>query len=61
MPQRLDDRIKELCAKAITTPPSPQLDEILTELKSSLHEHTERMRKAAANYRARHERRSKDE
>ncbi|GEM_PF-6408931 len=41
MSQRLDDRIKELCAKAVATPESPELEEILQQLQKALHEHAE--------------------
>jgi hypothetical protein len=57
--QRLDDRIKDLCAKAVATPPSTELEGILRQLKDALHEHTEHLRKMAANYRTGTERRSK--
>jgi hypothetical protein len=60
MPKRLDDRIKGLCAKAVGTPASPQLDEILEQLQSALSEHTQRMRKMVAAYPARPARRSDD-
>jgi hypothetical protein len=46
----LDDRIKELCSKAVATPPSPELEKTLEELKKALREHTERLRKTAALY-----------
>jgi hypothetical protein len=59
MPQRLDDRIKELCAKAVATPASPELEEILQQLQDALHEHTERIRKMLSHYPNRPERRSR--
>jgi len=34
MPKRLEDRIKDLGAKAVETPASPQLDEIFRQLQS---------------------------
>jgi len=60
MPQRLEDRIKELCAQAVETPASPQLDEILQQLKTALGEHTGRIRKMAAEFPAPIKRRSTD-
>jgi hypothetical protein len=38
----MEDRIKQLCAKAVTTPESPELNEILKQLQSALHEHNDR-------------------
>jgi hypothetical protein len=60
--QRLEDRIKELCEKAASTPQSSQLDDILQHLKAALAEHTRRMRKLAAGFpvMARPERRCTD-
>jgi hypothetical protein len=55
MPQRLDDRIRELCAKAVATPESPQLDEILRQLQQALHEHAKRLREMVAYYPVRSE------
>jgi hypothetical protein len=60
MPKRLEDRIKDLCAKAVGTPTSPQLDEVLQQLQSALSEHTQRIRKMVAAYPARPARRSDD-
>jgi hypothetical protein len=53
MRQRLDDRIKDLCAKAVATPQSPELNEILQELQAALAEHTRRLRKLVADFPAR--------
>ena len=36
MSQRLEDRIKELCAKAVVTPESPELNAILKQLHAAL-------------------------
>lgn len=36
--RRLEDRIRELCAKTLTTR-GPELDSALEDLKSALHEH----------------------
>jgi uncharacterized coiled-coil DUF342 family protein len=59
MSPRLEDRIKELCAKAVTTPESsPELNEILKQLQSALHEHNERLRGMVANRDTHTERRS---
>jgi hypothetical protein len=48
--QRLEDRIRKLCHEAAATPQSPELDEILKDLKAALAEHTRRMRKLAAGF-----------
>ena len=45
--RRLDDRIRELCAKAASSP-SPEVEFVLKELKAALAEHTKRLRKLAA-------------
>jgi hypothetical protein len=50
MRKRLNDRIKELCAKAVETPVSPELEEILQELQKALHEHSEQLRAIAGQY-----------
>jgi hypothetical protein len=60
MRQRLEDRIKELCAKAVATDESPELNEILQQLRIALSEHTRRMRKLVAGFSVRPERRSAD-
>jgi hypothetical protein len=44
---RLDERIRELCAKAVTAPET-ELEAILRELNSALREHTMQLRKLAA-------------
>jgi hypothetical protein len=46
-PRRLNDRIRDLCAKAITAEDN-DLDAILSTLQLELHEHTSRIRKLAA-------------
>jgi hypothetical protein len=43
--RRLEDRIRELCAKAVATPESRELTEVAQQLKSALHEHAQRARK----------------
>ena len=48
--QRLEDRIKELCLKAASTPESPELEQIFHHLKAALTEHTQRIRKLAAGF-----------
>jgi RecJ-like exonuclease len=45
--RRLEDRIRELCAK-VSVAPETELDAALSELKSALHEHSVRLRKMAA-------------
>jgi hypothetical protein len=45
--RRLEDRIRELCAKALITR-GAELQVVLADLKSTLHEHTERLRQMAA-------------
>jgi hypothetical protein len=45
--RRLEDRIRELCARALTAQES-ELDAILHALRSALREHAERLRKLAA-------------
>jgi hypothetical protein len=41
--RRLEDRIRELCLRAVTADTS-ELEGILAALKASLHEHSERLR-----------------
>jgi hypothetical protein len=43
----LEDRIRELCAEVVATHEG-QLDPVIGELKAALHEHTEHLRKLAA-------------
>jgi hypothetical protein len=45
--RRLEDRIRVLCAKAASAPPS-EAGAILEELKAALAEHTKRLRRMAA-------------
>jgi hypothetical protein len=43
--RRLEDQIRELCAKALATPDSEQeFFSVMTQLKAALHEHTKRLR-----------------
>jgi hypothetical protein len=45
--RRLEDRIRELCAKATTTKDQQELEIILTELRSAMHEALQRVRRRA--------------
>jgi hypothetical protein len=45
MSQRLEDRIKELCAKAVVTPESPELNAFLKEFHAALADQARRLRK----------------
>ena len=38
MPEALEERIRELCAKAVAAQDSDQLNPILSELRAALHE-----------------------
>lgn len=49
--RRLEDRIRDLCAKAVAAG-SGELNPILSELKSALHEQTQRLRTMAATLRS---------
>jgi hypothetical protein len=42
--RRLDDRIRQLCRKALMADDS-ELDPVFSELKAALREHTQRLRK----------------
>lgn len=44
--RRLEDRIRELCARTLVAR-GPELEQIFSELKSALHEHSEQLRKSA--------------
>jgi hypothetical protein len=44
--RRLDDRIRDLCAKAVEAD-QEELESIFAELKQALREHAERLRKLA--------------
>jgi hypothetical protein len=61
MKRRLEDRIRELCAKAVATPETPEWNNILQQLANALHEHTRRMRKLITEVPIRVERRSVDQ
>lgn len=45
--RRLNDHIRELCGKVINAK-DDELEAVLTELKTALHEHTAKLRKLAA-------------
>ncbi|MGA2391165.1 MAG: hypothetical protein ABSF97_19555 [Candidatus Sulfotelmatobacter sp.] len=45
MLNRLEDRIRELCAQAVASSISSGFNEVIHELQSALHEHTKRLRK----------------
>ena len=47
--RRLEDRIRELCTRAIDTAEHAQFSEVIEELREALHEHTKRPRKLAAS------------
>ena len=49
MPRRLEDRIKDLCVKAIAAPDSHESNDIFKELQDALQKHNERIRKLAAS------------
>lgn len=46
MLRRLEDRIRELCARALIAR-GRELGAVVEDLKSALHEHTERLRQVA--------------
>ena len=47
MLRRLEDRIRELCTKTLSAQRTSELEPILSELNSALHEHAERLRNTA--------------
>jgi hypothetical protein len=47
--RRLDDRILELCNQARANQGADELDTIIADLQSALHEHNERLRKRVAS------------
>jgi hypothetical protein len=49
MSRRLEDRIRELCARAVVTTDLDELNTILTQLRPALREHIELLRKLAAD------------
>ena len=48
VPPSRDDRIKELCAKAVATTDPAQVEIVLAELRAALHGHIEQLRKQTA-------------
>src|SRR5258708_2189139 len=56
--QRLEDRIKQLCAKALSTPESPELNKVLKQLQDARPEATDRVRELVDSRRNRTEGRS---
>jgi hypothetical protein len=48
--RRLEDRIRSLCAQAVATEDLAELNTILESLRAAIHEHTERLRKAAIGH-----------
>ena len=47
MRRRLEDRIRELCAKAVSAA-DDELEPIIRELRTALREHSQRLRQLAA-------------
>ncbi len=47
-PRRLEDRIQDLARKAVAAQDSPELTDIIRELRAALREHADRLRKLAA-------------
>jgi hypothetical protein len=60
MNRRLEDRIRELCAKVVSTPITPEWNKSLQQLTAALREHTRRMRNLITEFPMRPERRSAD-
>jgi len=46
----MEERIRELCGKAIAVDDPEELESVLAELKLALHEHTERLRAMLSLY-----------
>ncbi|MCU1300511.1 MAG: hypothetical protein JWQ87_795 [Candidatus Sulfotelmatobacter sp.] len=47
--RRLEDRIRELCAKAVVTTEPAELSSVLEQLTAALHAQVERLRKRATD------------
>jgi hypothetical protein len=47
VPRSHDDRITELCAKAVATTDLAEVDAVLAELRAALHAHIEELRNLA--------------
>jgi hypothetical protein len=52
MLRRLDNRIRQLCAKAVLTDDSAEQQKIFAQLKAAMHEHIKRLRRLAVNPRS---------
>ncbi len=61
MNRRLEDRIRELCAKVVRMPDTPEWNKTLQQLTAALQEHARRMRKLVAELPMRTDRRSAGE
>jgi hypothetical protein len=48
--RRLDDRIRELCAKAVGSQDSAELQRVLGQLRDAMREHVKRIRKSVVNF-----------
>jgi hypothetical protein len=46
--RRLEDRIRELCTEAVAADDCPRVKSILSELRSTVHQYTQRLRARAA-------------
>jgi hypothetical protein len=46
--RRLEDRIRELCTKAVGTPEPAEFSQVIQQLREALHEHANRLRQLAA-------------
>jgi len=46
--RRLEDRIRELCAKAVAAPGSADFNEVMQQLRECLREHANRLRQLGA-------------
>ena len=55
--RRLEDRIRELCTKAVAMPHSPEFFAVIEELRRAMQEHTHRLRNMVAKYPGSRERR----
>jgi hypothetical protein len=57
MLRRLEDRIRQLCAQAVTATNLAEVEVILEQLRTAIHEHIGRLRKLATKRPAHPERR----
>jgi len=46
--RRLEDRIRQLCTEAVAAEDCPRMKSILSELRSTVHQYTQRLRARAA-------------